>query len=77
MSAVTSNDGTRIAFDRVGRGPALVVVGGAFSYRGWKGNVEIADLLPESRRRTLEGQSHNVSMKVLAPVVEGFLGGGR
>lgn len=34
---------------------------------------ELAAVLPRSQRRTLEGQSHNVSMKALAPVLEGFL----
>ena len=31
---VTSADGTRIAYDRVGSGPVLLLVGGAFSERG-------------------------------------------
>jgi hypothetical protein len=34
---------------------------------------KLAARLPSSERRTLEGQSHNVSMKALAPVLEGFL----
>jgi hypothetical protein len=29
--------------------------------------------MPNAERRTLEGQSHNVSMKMLAPVLEDFL----
>ena len=33
MPTVTSRDGTTIAFDRSGEGPALIMVGGAFSYR--------------------------------------------
>lgn len=33
MDKVTSRDGTRIAFDRVGGGPAVVLVGGAFDTR--------------------------------------------
>ncbi len=33
MSYVTSSDGTRIAFDKSGQGPALILVGGAFQYR--------------------------------------------
>jgi pimeloyl-ACP methyl ester carboxylesterase len=32
-AAVTSKDGTRIAFDRSGTGPALILVGGALSQR--------------------------------------------
>ena len=33
MSQVTSKDGTVIAYDRLGQGPALILVGGAFQYR--------------------------------------------
>ncbi len=33
MPAVSSKDGTRIAFDRAGSGPALILVDGAFQYR--------------------------------------------
>lgn len=41
--SVTSKDGTRIAFDRSGQGPALIVVGGALSDRsGW---TPLAELL--------------------------------
>ena len=40
---VTSADGTRIAYEKVGKGPALVIVGGALSDR--KGGAELAQLL--------------------------------
>jgi pimeloyl-ACP methyl ester carboxylesterase len=40
-----SRDGTEIAFDRIGQGPPVIMVGGAFSWRRWKGFVELADLL--------------------------------
>lgn len=33
MDTVTSRDGTQIAFDRSGAGPALILVGGAFQHR--------------------------------------------
>src|SRR6266576_3588861 len=33
MKKVTSKDGTAIAFDRSGKGPAVILVGGAFQYR--------------------------------------------
>lgn len=33
MEKVTSKDGTEIAFDRLGNGPALILVGGAFEQR--------------------------------------------
>ncbi len=33
MSAVTSKDGTKIAFDKVGSGPAVILVNGAMAYR--------------------------------------------
>jgi pimeloyl-ACP methyl ester carboxylesterase len=40
---VTSRDGTRIAFDKWGRGPAIVLVGGALADRS--GGTELAQLL--------------------------------
>ena len=45
MSAVTSADGTRIAYDRAGSGDPLVLIGGAFSYRRYPGQVKLAELL--------------------------------
>ena len=45
MEQVTSNDGTKIAFDRSGEGPPVVLVGGAFSYRKFPGLVRLAGLL--------------------------------
>jgi hypothetical protein len=33
MNKVPSKDGTPIAFDRSGKGPAVILVGGAFQYR--------------------------------------------
>src|SRR5215467_7795168 len=35
MQTVTSKDGTKIAFDRVGSGPAVVLVNGATAYRAF------------------------------------------
>jgi pimeloyl-ACP methyl ester carboxylesterase len=41
-----SHDGTSIAYDiSAGHGPALILVGGAFSYRGWKGWRYLTELL--------------------------------
>jgi Alpha/beta hydrolase family len=45
MEKVVSNDGTTLAFDRTGSGPPVIVVGGAFSYRRWKGFGQLAELL--------------------------------
>jgi pimeloyl-ACP methyl ester carboxylesterase len=36
MKTVTSKDGTTIAFDQVGAGPALILVGGMFEQRAWE-----------------------------------------
>lgn len=47
MSTVTSKDGTKIAFDKVGAGPAVILVNGAMSYR-WAIDptlAQLADLL--------------------------------
>jgi pimeloyl-ACP methyl ester carboxylesterase len=43
MQTVTSRDGTRIAYDKLGAGPAVIVVGGALSDRS--GGTELAQLL--------------------------------
>lgn len=47
MDSVTSKDGTKIAYDKVGQGPALILVAGAFSYRKFPQQVELANLLSE------------------------------
>jgi pimeloyl-ACP methyl ester carboxylesterase len=51
METVRSKDGTRIVFDRIGEGAPVILVGGAFSWRKWKGFVELAELL--SSRHTV------------------------
>jgi pimeloyl-ACP methyl ester carboxylesterase len=45
MQSVISKDGTTIAYDRAGRGPAVILVAGAFSYRKYPASVQLADLL--------------------------------
>jgi pimeloyl-ACP methyl ester carboxylesterase len=46
MRTVTSKDGTTIAFDQWGEGPAIVLVDGALQYRAFdQGMVQLAELL--------------------------------
>jgi pimeloyl-ACP methyl ester carboxylesterase len=45
MQRVISRDGTTIAYDKTGQGPAVILVAGAFSYRQYPGSVQLADLL--------------------------------
>ncbi|MGN6793649.1 MAG: alpha/beta fold hydrolase [Streptosporangiaceae bacterium] len=45
MPAVTSRDGTPIAYDKQGTGPALVVVDGALTVRTSDNKAELVDLL--------------------------------
>jgi pimeloyl-ACP methyl ester carboxylesterase len=45
METVTSKDGTTIAYDAYGTGPAVILVGGALSYRKFKKMEELARLL--------------------------------
>lgn len=45
MYSVTSKDGTKIAYDKSGQGQALILVTGAFSYRKFPGQVQLAELL--------------------------------
>src|SRR3712207_3027558 len=48
MNKVNSKDGTAIAYDRTGRGPSVVIVGGAMSYRSFPGFVKLARLLGDN-----------------------------
>jgi len=45
MEKVTSKDGTQIAFDRLGAGPALILVDGALCYRSFGPMPGLAQLL--------------------------------
>jgi pimeloyl-ACP methyl ester carboxylesterase len=47
MQTATSTDGTTIAYDRYGVGPAVILVGGALSYRKFKKIEQLAELLAE------------------------------
>jgi pimeloyl-ACP methyl ester carboxylesterase len=48
MNQVISKDGTAIAFDRSGKGPAIILVGGAFQYRAIDPKtVQLAALLAQ------------------------------
>jgi pimeloyl-ACP methyl ester carboxylesterase len=45
MSTVTSKDGTTIAYEKRGAGPALILVDGALTYRGFGPLQKLAELL--------------------------------
>jgi pimeloyl-ACP methyl ester carboxylesterase len=45
VEKIKSSDGTQIAFDRIGQGPPVILVGGAFSWRRWKGFLQLSELL--------------------------------
>ncbi|WP_020620414.1 alpha/beta fold hydrolase [Paenibacillus daejeonensis] len=47
MSSIISKDGTRIAYDKVGTGPALILVAGAFSYRKFPAQLQLVELLSD------------------------------
>jgi hypothetical protein len=50
MNRVTSKDGTSIAYDRQGSGPAVILVGGAFVDRSENAPLaaELAERLPST-----------------------------
>lgn len=48
MNKVISKDGTSIVFDRVGQGPAVILVDGAFCYRGFGPSEPLARLLKQN-----------------------------
>ena len=47
METVISKDGSRIAYDRYGAGPPVILVGGALGYRKFNKVEELAKLLAE------------------------------
>jgi pimeloyl-ACP methyl ester carboxylesterase len=47
MKTVTSKDGSRIAYDRLGSGPKVILVAGALGYRKFKKTEQLARLLAE------------------------------
>ncbi|WP_413372717.1 alpha/beta fold hydrolase [Paenibacillus taichungensis] len=47
MNIIISKDGTKIAYDKIGQGPALILVAGAFSYRKFPGQVQLAKELSD------------------------------
>jgi pimeloyl-ACP methyl ester carboxylesterase len=55
--------------------PTLVIDGGASP--PWLGNAAqgLVDVLPEARRRTIDGQTHDVDPALLAPVLGEFFAG--
>lgn len=69
MSQVTSNDGTTIAFTRIGSGPPLIVVDGALCSRAFGPSAKLATLLAshftvityDRRGRGASGDAHPYS----------------
>ena len=47
MTTLTSIDGTQIAYDKLGKGPAIILVDGALAHRAFYGLVSLADLLAD------------------------------
>lgn len=47
MQKVQSADGTAIAYDQLGSGPPVILVAGAFSFRKFPKNVQIAEMLSD------------------------------
>lgn len=45
MATLTSKDGTRIAYTKVGHGPAIILVNGALGHRNLNGEKELSALL--------------------------------
>jgi pimeloyl-ACP methyl ester carboxylesterase len=75
MQTVTSNDGTRIAYDRYGSGPAVILVGGALSFRKFKKMGKIAEALSDrftaiNYDRRGRGDSGNVEPFALEREIE-------
>ena len=54
-------------------GKPLLVDGGKSPASLRKASDALAERMPNAERHTVKGQSHNISMKMLAPVLEDFL----
>jgi len=79
MKKVTSKDGTRIAFERSGAGPAIILVAHhAAAVHGEKTDarlqkaVRAVKAVPGAQLRTLKGQTHNVKPEVLSAALLEF-----
>lgn len=67
MPQVISKDGTKIAYEKMGRGPAVVLVDGALAYRGNFGLVPLAAALSQNFRaytydRRGRGESTDIAL---------------
>lgn len=47
MQTITSKDGTKIAYDVAGNGPALILVGGMFEYRAFESDTSFLAIFPQ------------------------------
>jgi pimeloyl-ACP methyl ester carboxylesterase len=48
MPSLISKDGTAIVYDKIGQGPAIILVNGALGHRGLNGEQQLASLLASS-----------------------------
>src|SRR5687767_1165324 len=48
MAHTKSKDGTQIAFEKTGNGPAVIIVNGALSYRGLYGDKSLSSALSKN-----------------------------
>jgi len=71
-ATLTANPESLIARARDVAIPALVVDGGASPPWMRSGVKALADALPRGEYRTLDGQTHDVAIAVLAPALEAF-----
>jgi hypothetical protein len=86
MSYVTSRDGTTIAYDRFGNGPALILVDGALCSRGcgpspklrrcWRAHfasIAVPVLMMNGSKTDGRLRTATIKPEVLAPAVAEFL----
>ena len=73
MRTVTSKDGSRIAYDRHGSGPVVILVGGALGYRKFKKMEELAALLAGAGFAVERRERHDAALGELLERVDGRL----
>jgi pimeloyl-ACP methyl ester carboxylesterase len=74
-ATIMGSYGLPVESARAVRVPTLIATGGASFAFVHETADRLAELIPDARRATLEGQQHNVDPSALAPVLREFLAG--
>ena len=74
VETARSADGTKIAYERTGDGPVLILVGGASPDWAAASVGAVIGAIPGATQKVLKGQTHTADPAVLAPVLIDYFG---